>query len=48
MQKTKFTNIDRDKRQKGTKKLHLFVACHPLLRSLQNLSNKHMNILFNL
>ena len=46
MKDIKFININRIKRQKGTKGVNFVVTYHPLLKSLQGLINKHLNILY--
>ena len=46
MKEIKFININRIKRQKGTKGVNFVVTYHPLLKSLQGLINKHLNILY--
>lgn len=46
MKKIKFTNINRVKRQKGNKEVTFLVTYHPLLKSLQNVNNMYLSILY--
>ena len=44
MKKIKFTKVNRVKRKKETKGATFIVTYHPLLKPLQSLINKHLNI----
>lgn len=46
MKKIKFTNINRVKRQKGNKEVTFLVTYHPLPKSLQNVNNMYLSILY--